>query len=131
MVVLSFPRTRESNHECLHFLGSPSPATRTHHSIPKESSATIAQWGTATFGDAASVKAYALRAQEELAELIEAIESGEPDTAIAHEAADVTILLHRITGTLNLELYEAVDEKMVINRQRKWTRDGKGVGQHI
>ena len=47
-----------------------------------------------------SVKAYALRAQEELAELIEAIKNGETDKNIALEAADVTILLHRITGTL-------------------------------
>lgn len=98
--------------------------------MPIESSKTIAQWGTQAFGDAASVKAYAVRAQEELAELIEAIENGEPDKNIALEAADVTILLHRITGTLGMELYDAIDEKMVINRGREWTPDGNGVGQH-
>ena len=98
--------------------------------MPTETSKSIAQWGSGTFGDAASVKAYAIRAQEELAELIEAIENGESDEAIAHEAADVTILLHRITGILGLELYEAVDEKMAINRERKWTPNGNGVGQH-
>lgn len=98
--------------------------------MPIETSKTIAQWGTETFGDAASVKAYAVRAQEELAELIEAIESGEPNQNIAYEAADVTILLHRVTGTLGLELYDAVDEKMAINRKREWRPDGNGVGQH-
>lgn len=98
--------------------------------MPTESSKTIAQWGTQAFGDAASVKAYAIRAQEELAELIEAIETGQPPKEIAHEAADVAILLHRITGTLGLELYSAIDEKMAINRVRKWTPDGNGVGQH-
>jgi len=98
--------------------------------MPKETSKTIAQWGTESFGDAASVKAYAIRAQEELAELIDAIENGEPNKNIAHEAADVTILLHRITGTLGLELYDAVDEKMAINRKREWMPDGNGVGQH-
>ena len=98
--------------------------------MPKESSETIAQWGSETFGDAASVKAYAVRAQEELAELIKAIEKGETDKNIAFEAADVTILLHRVTGSLGLELYGAVDEKMTLNRERKWTRDGNGVGQH-
>ncbi|MEP3889740.1 MAG: nucleotide pyrophosphohydrolase [Hellea sp.] len=98
--------------------------------MPTESSQSISAWGTEAFGDAASVKAYAIRAQEELAELIEAIEDGEPDKNIAHEAADVTILLHRITGTLGLELYSAVNEKMAINRKRKWTPDGNGVGQH-
>ena len=99
--------------------------------IPSESSQSIAQWGTATFGDAASVKAYALRAQEELAELIDAIDTGKTNTAIAHEAADVTILLHRITGTLGLELYDAVDEKMAVNRRREWKHDGNGVGRHV
>lgn len=98
--------------------------------MPHETSQTIAQWGTKTFGDAASVKSYALRAQEELAELIDAIEVGEPDKNIAHEAADVTILLHRIAGTLGLELYDAVDEKMAINRKREWVPSGDGVGQH-
>lgn len=95
-----------------------------------ESSKTIAQWGSDTFGDAASIRAYAIRAQEELAELIEAVDNGEDDKNIALEAADVTILLHRITGTLGQELYDAVDEKMAINRIRKWTPDGNGVGQH-
>jgi len=98
--------------------------------MAKESSKSINKWGRETFGDAASVKAYALRAQEELTELIKAIESGEPDKNIALEAADVTILLHRITGTLRLELYDAVDEKMAINRGRDWVPDGNGVGQH-
>ena len=98
--------------------------------MPVESSKTIAKWGTEAFGDAASLKAYAIRAQEELAELIEAIETRESDKNIALEAADVTILLHRITGTLGLELYSAIDEKMDINRKRQWVPDGNGVGQH-
>ncbi|WP_026942299.1 dATP/dGTP pyrophosphohydrolase domain-containing protein [Hellea balneolensis] len=98
--------------------------------MPTESSETIAQWGSETFGNAASVKAYAIRAQEELAELIEAIESGDTDKAIASEAADITILLHRITGTLGLELYDAVDEKMAVNKRREWVPDGSGVGRH-
>ena len=98
--------------------------------MPNETSQTIAQWGSETFGDAASVKAYAIRAQEELAELIEAIENSEPDRNIALEAADVTILLHRVAGTLGLELYDVVNEKMEVNRGRKWTPSGNGVGQH-
>lgn len=99
--------------------------------MAKESSHSIAQWGTATFGDAASVKTYALRAQEELAELIDAIETGEADNNIALEAADVTILLHRIAGTMGLELNAAVDEKMAINRKRQWVPNGNGVGKHL
>lgn len=102
----------------------------TQTSDPKETSQSIAQWGSETFGDAGSVKAYAIRAQEELAELIDAIDGGLASKEIALEAADVTILLHRLTGTLGLELYDAVNEKMAINRKRKWTRSGNGVGQH-
>ena len=93
-----------------------------------ETSHSIHSWGSKTFGDAASVKAYAIRAQEELAELIAAIEDGEPNKNIALEAADVTIILHRITGTLGLELYNVVDEKMTINRERDWIPDGNGLG---
>jgi len=29
-----------------------------------------------------------------------------------------------------MELYDAVDEKMAINRKREWVPDGNGVGQH-
>lgn len=98
--------------------------------MPKETSQSINQWGHETFGDAASIKAYAVRAQEELAELIEAIENGEADKDIMLEAADVTILLHRIAGSLGQELYDVIDKKMAINRDRKWTPSGNGVGQH-
>lgn len=98
--------------------------------MPSETSQSIAQWGRETFGDAASIKAFAIRAQEELTELIEAIENGETNKNIALEAADVSILLHRLTGTLGLDLYDTIDEKMSINRKRKWTPDGNGVGQH-
>jgi len=95
-----------------------------------ETSKTIADWGTDTFGDANSVKAYALRAQGELTELIEAIENKQSDNEIAAEAADVTILLHRVTATLGIELSDAVDQKMSINRKRIWQKSGNGVGQH-
>lgn len=98
--------------------------------MPIETSQSIALWGSETFGNAASIKAYAIRAQEELAELISAIDNGEDDKDIALEAADVSIFLHRLTGTLGLDLYDTIDEKMSINRKREWTPDGNGVGQH-
>lgn len=98
--------------------------------MPKETSKTIAQWGADTFGEADNVKVFALRAKEELSELIDAIEQDEPRKDIALEAADVTILLHRLTSILGYELSELVDEKMAINRKREWTPSGNGVGQH-
>lgn len=52
-----------------------------------ESSKTICQWGDATFGQVKSVKAYAIRAQEELTELIEAIDDTQSSHDIMLEAA--------------------------------------------
>lgn len=99
-----------------------------------ETSQTIAHWGDATFGVATS-KALAQRAQEELHELIEAIDASNASDSlnieqIAMEAADVTILLHRLVGDLGLDLSETVERKMEINRARQWTTSGDGTGQH-
>lgn len=94
-----------------------------------ENSQTIASWGDATFGQA-SLRALALRAREELDELVTAIDDREGKDNIALEAADVTILLHRLCGTLGIELAEAVNRKMEINRARNWVKSGDGTGQH-
>ncbi len=97
--------------------------------IVVEDSRSITQWGDDTFGEA-TLEALALRAQEELDELIEAIRANETQVAIAMEAADVTILLHRLTGTIGKDLSDCVNEKMTINRKRKWANSGDGTGQH-
>ena len=94
-----------------------------------ETSKSIARWGETTFGPA-SLRALALRAREELEELIEAIDVGESNQSIALEAADVSILLHRLCGNLGAELSDAVDQKMAMNRERKWVKSGDGTGQH-
>lgn len=94
-----------------------------------ETSRTIADWGRETFGDA-KPRTLALRAREELDELIQAIEAKDSDDDIVIEAADVTILLHRLAGTLGTELAEAVNTKMEINRKREWVKSGDGTGQH-
>ncbi|WP_416878259.1 nucleotide pyrophosphohydrolase [Litorimonas sp.] len=96
----------------------------------RETSQTIHRWGRETFGEARSVRTYALRAREELEELIEAIEKDESSESILAEAADVTILLHRLAASLNSDLSDAVDQKMGMNRRRTWTKSGDGVGQH-
>lgn len=94
-----------------------------------EDSRTISKWGDETFGPANS-HALAIRAREELNELIEAIAGGEIRDDIILEAADVTILLHRLVGSLGQELSDAVDKKMDINRKRQWVKSGDGTGQH-
>jgi NTP pyrophosphatase (non-canonical NTP hydrolase) len=95
-----------------------------------ENSQSIAQWGDRTFGQA-SLIALAMRAREELDELIQAINEDEADINIAMEAADVAILLHRLTGDLNTDLSDVVNEKMKINRARQWVKSGDGTGQHL
>jgi len=37
-------------------------------------------------------------------------------------------MLHHIMGTLGLELYDAVDEKMAANREREWMPCGLELG---
>jgi NTP pyrophosphatase (non-canonical NTP hydrolase) len=94
-----------------------------------EDSQSIAEWGKVTFGEASS-EALALRACAELDELLDAIRAGEPLHDIAMEAADVTILLHRLTGDMGKDLSDVVNDKMAINRKRQWMKSGDGTGQH-
>ena len=45
---------------------------------------------------------------------------------ILDEAADVLITLYRIAGMVGGDLHKRVDEKMAINRARKWSKNGIG-----
>ena len=99
--------------------------------MPVETSASIAQWAEATFGPVDSLDRLVTRAQQELTELREALARNSTPLAIAHEAADVTIFLHRLCALVGHDLNRAVDEKMSINRERRWQLSGDGVGQHI
>ncbi|MEO1702608.1 MAG: dATP/dGTP pyrophosphohydrolase domain-containing protein [Pseudomonadota bacterium] len=98
----------------------------------RETSASIAQWAERAFGPASDLTALVTRAEQELAELNAAILSGSSADSIEAEAADVTILLHRIVVLgADGELSDAVDAKMAINRSRKWQPAGNGTGKHI
>jgi NTP pyrophosphatase (non-canonical NTP hydrolase) len=99
--------------------------------MPVETSATIAHWAETTFGPVDSLDRLLSRAQQEIIELREALSRNAPSTEIAHEAADITIFLHRLVALVGHDLSTAVDEKMSINRQRHWQLSGDGVGQHI
>lgn len=96
-----------------------------------ETSKTVCEWGTRTFGDAKSLVSYAVRAKEELNELISALEEPQSTDEILLEVADVTILMHRIAGTLGSELSDVVNTKMLKNRRRKWISKGDGTGSHL
>lgn len=99
--------------------------------MARETSATIAAWAETTFGPLKSLERLVDRAQQELAELRAAVVSNGSPIDIAHEAADVVILLHRLAALVGSDLSEAVDKKMAVNRARQWTPSGDGVGQHI
>lgn len=90
-----------------------------------ETWASIAEWCEATFGPC-SPERVATRAREEMKELVDETEiaAGWTDKARI-EAADVLICLSRVPG-----IWEAVEEKMAINRARKWRIMGDGTGYH-
>ena len=96
-----------------------------------ETSASIAEWAEDVFGEARRLDDLAERAIEELNELRGAIANAEPTSEITAEAADVAILLHRIVALCGADLADVVDQKMAINRARRWQPSGDGTGQHI
>ena len=55
----------------------------------------------------------------------------EDDTNAVYEIADVVIVLYRIVQNLGRSLQDAIDEKMMVNRNRRWKLDGKGQGYHV
>lgn len=108
--------------------------------MPTECSASIAQWADETFGRAHDLRTIVRRARAEFEELEAALPQGalthevlahEDRSAVLAEAADVVILLHRLAHEMGGDLNAAVDAKMHINRARRWSLSGDGVGQHI
>lgn len=125
----------------------------------KETSASIAQWQNETFGPATTASeriersdsamraamwnarfidldirrpnlSRAIRAAEELAELIEMLVEDDNDPRAPREVADIDIVLRGIDAFHGVERSDLVDEKMAINRERQWDKTGDGHGQH-
>jgi len=97
----------------------------------QETQSTISQWAQDTFGPSSSNLRIAIRANEEMAELLKAlIVKGLEDKA-AEEVADVFIVLYRLATELGRDLHEDINKKMKINRARTWTLDGSGCAQHV
>lgn len=120
-----------------------------------ETQATINEWAERTFGPVEARSAF-LRCADEFAELAKALGFEGMAAAIMHEvlalkgakqmpiphgtpvaiagrkeSADVLITLYRVAHVLGGDLHADVDDKMVINRARKWRITGDGVGQHV
>ena len=95
-----------------------------------ETQETIGRWADEAFGKAASLWVIVSRLHAEELELLKAVDHGAPE-AIRDEAADVAIVLYRLAQVAGFDLARAVNEKMAVNRQRKWMVFGDGTGQHV
>ena len=94
----------------------------------RESETTIQQWARDAFGPAPS--RIAARANEEMAELLMAVNGDALVPAeIASECADIIIMMCRMADRVGFDLGAAIDEKMRINRARRWDAED-GVGRH-
>lgn len=91
----------------------------------------IENWHVVEFGKPSSLGYTTGRALEEMAELVKAIGDGENNESIMKEAADVVIVLTALGQLTGISLQKAIDEKMKINKARRWKPDGKGHGNHI
>lgn len=118
-----------------------------------ETQETINEWAEKTFGEIDARGAF-LRCADEFAELAHALGLDAVATALAQstraqrdiallslsavdesrsriECADVLITLYRVMHVLDGQLHLWVDDKMAINRSRKWKMVGPGIGQHV
>jgi len=73
----------------------------------------------------------AIRAAEELAELITLLVNDDADPKAPEECADVDIVLRGIDRFHGVERASTVDAKMAKNRARTWQVSGDGHGQHV
>ena len=103
--------------------------------MKNETQRSITQWAQKQFG--ASVSEVALRMNLEVAELLSIAAlhrepvSPEEHRLIAEELADVEIMLRQVAEMCGVNLQNAVNWKMRINRQRAWTRLPGGRHQHV
>lgn len=96
-----------------------------------ETQETISDWAEETFGPAGSNARVAARVNEEMAELLRALTADDQHPKAGEECADILICLYRLATRLGIDLHQAVDAKMTVNRARLWAHDGTGCGQHV
>ena len=96
-----------------------------------ETQETISQWALETFGPTGSNLRVALRMNNEMAELIDKLAVNDNDPNAIEEAGDIIIVAMRLFERFGVNFWDVVETKMVVNRARKWTKDGTGCGQHI
>ena len=68
---------------------------------------------------------------EEMAELLSKCARNAGSCSILDECADVIIVLARLVDYYGSSISEIVNQKMAVNRQRRWVVDGNGHGHHV
>ena len=95
----------------------------------------IKQWSDETFGSHRTGKPIAYHLKKEIDEVIDAIDNNSGHTRIKFELADCLTLLLDVASHEFIdvdELLDASEEKMEINKKRKWGEpDENGVVEHI
>ena len=94
----------------------------------RETQHTISKWATETFGESGTTIRVAIRANEEMAELLRALSVDDKHPKAAEEVADIFIVLYRVAERLGVDIHAEVQRKMAINRARRWNLDGSGHG---
>jgi len=95
-----------------------------------ETQTTISTWASKTFGNTKSNLRVAIRANEEMAELLRELSVSDTSPKAATEIADIMIVLYRLSDRMGYDLHDLIDAKMQVNRQRTWTLDTTGCGKH-
>lgn len=98
-----------------------------------ETQQTIGAWQVETFGRLPTPAVGFIRAESEMDELADAIthrKNGD-NTEIGRELADVSIVLMGMAEQFGIDLQAAIDEKMRVNRARRWIVTSDGTGQHV
>ena len=96
-----------------------------------ETEQSVAAWADETFAAATSNIRIAVRANEEMAELLRALSMDDANPKAAEEIADVVIILIRLARNLGTNIRSEIDRKMEINRRRHWKKDKTGHGYHV
>jgi NTP pyrophosphatase (non-canonical NTP hydrolase) len=91
-----------------------------------ESQESINRWQLAHF-PTATERGVVGHLTEEFREFL----SADGDMAAVEEAADIVILLYCWAMLKGINLHEAIDKKMVKNRQRQWNIQPDGTGRHV
>lgn len=89
-----------------------------------ENQTRVARWAEETFG-VTTMAEKLTKLSEEFDELKQATENDKP-----WEAADMVIILLQIAEQCGQSLAKRIDDKMKINRSRRWIKNDAGVWRH-